>query len=505
MSNVSLAQFPSVGPRFVAGPGVADPADPNNVGEPVWETWLAAGVNKVISVFHQEVDASNINAMTIGYAVLNRSTGERLDTGVIPTAEDDTRGGFDPAIVWLDSGVDAFVACSVVARGFGIGQSLAIGVADYQSGAWSTWRAITEFQGGFSYDRPWLAAGDSYLLGRELYITYAGFAPTGHFYARSVNSGRAWTLGEILVDGEPLDSSPANYQPAASADGRLYIAHMPDTNTIQFVLGTDVDGQPGDPNYAGIEFEPIYLAEIGCGPQGDDPEPEPLLATVTLNRSIDDLDICVPGAPTTASVPWLAADPTNEDRLFVVYHDTATNDPNDKDMNIYCNVLTRSGGAYWAVSERVVVADPGTQYENDQLIPEVAVDNDGGVHVIFYDDREYNVNSDQADGASTPNPKFDVYYAYSSDSGESFTDEEIRKDPNDPNDTYDDETCLDYTRFLRDPEPDFDFSPKPGEYNGITVYGDEVWTCFTGTSQYELDQHPDNNPSVIWACLIGVP
>jgi hypothetical protein len=70
-------------------------------------------------------------------------------------------------------------------------------------------------------------------------------------------------------------------------------------------------------------------------------------------------------------------------------------------------------------------------------------------------------------------------------------------------DPYDDETCLDYLLF--DQSPGFDFTDRPGEYNGIVAYGDEVWTCFTGTSQHELDQHPDHNPSVIWSSLILLP
>ena len=62
----------------------------------------------------------------------------------------------------------------------------------------------------------------------------------------------------------------------------------------------------------------------------------------------------------------MAVDPTDSNRLYLVYYDTATNpyDPNgfptlDPDVNIYLRVLTRVAGPtpVWQVGDRILVAD----------------------------------------------------------------------------------------------------------------------------------------------------
>lgn len=239
-----------------------------------------------------------------------------------------------------------------------------------------------------------------------------------------------------------------------------------------------------------------------CPLGGSDGPIQPLDLVITRNRRPGEIPDLLPGGSSRVGIgviPFLTADPNDPNRLYVAYHDTATDAATDKDLNVYLHALKRYPNG-WCANDRVMVNDDVPQHHEDHFMPDMAVDDDGRIHMIFYSDRRF---IDQGDDANTPVPQFDVYYAYSDNHGESFNPNiALAKDPDDPNDQHYDETCLDYTRFLRDPEPDFDFSNRPGDYNGITVYGDEVWTCFTGTSRYELDQHPDNNPSVIWSSLV---
>jgi hypothetical protein len=117
----------------------------------------------------------------------------------------------------------------------------------------------------------------------------------------------------------------------------------------------------------------------------------------------------------------------------------------------------------------------------------IDVDENGGIHVIFYDDRRYNQESDQPDSdPNAPPSKYDVFYAYSNNSGQSFDNFELFEDPDEP--------ALDLNlqvsgRFqLRD-------------YIGIDVRGDRVFTSFMGAST----QDQNNNKSVIWSSQILLP
>ena len=59
--------------------------------------------------------------------------------------------------------------------------------------------------------------------------------------------------------------------------------------------------------------------------------------------------------------------------------------------------------------------------EKDQFLPSVTVDDQGRIHVIFYDDRNY----EQTHDPPTLQPKFDVYYAVSTNQGATFTNFEL--------------------------------------------------------------------------------
>lgn len=283
------------------------------------------------------------------------------------------------------------------------------------------------------------------------------------------------------------------------------MAYEPAANEheIRFLEGIDVDNR-NDPHYGEVEFEPLWARLLCQQPDpnesGDSPPTE---MVVTRNRTALEIrNDCLPGSGldpaivAIQTIPFLAADPGDPNQLYLVYHDTDTDDPNDRDLNIYAHSLRRHPRGWCGWGTRARVNDDELAYDTDQFLPQATVDDNGGLHVTWYDDRDYE---DQPDGPNSPNPKFDMYYAYSGNHGASFNPNiELTRD--DPNST---EACLNYALF--DEDPGFDFANRPGEYNGITAYGDEVWTCFTGTSWQELHDYPDHNPSVIWSSRIDLP
>ncbi len=495
MSSAAYSQVPE--PRLVAAPGHPDSTQKS---QPVWETWIAAGAGRIVSVFHAEYGSGT----RIGYAILDPNTAESVEYGVIGSEQDDVVGVGDPSVAYVDAGTDDFLACAMVSQD----NRRAIGVADFDSaeGTWESWRTITALGGynqAFDFDKPWLVAGGVYESKREFYVTYwqkntvQPYGPTRHRCARSTDGGVTWTISDISfgIGGDVVEIRAAGYQPTVVGDEPFYIAYTPygSEREIRFLKGTDID-DPNDAHVGDVEFS----AFPGCDSYefpGDDPDPILFELIVTRNRSSTEIHDMLPGGADLMnfqSIPWLAADPNDPNQLYLVYHDTATNNAGDLDVNVYCQKL-RYHLSGWCAASRVKVNDGDDQnYEVDQIMPSVWVDHAGRVHIIYYDDRRYNVDSDQDE--DTEFPRVDVYYAYSEDGGSTWDNSELTKDPygGDPN-----ETCLDYNLLDR-----FDFPFKPGDYNGIAGYGDTVWTSFTGTSGDELEGDPESNPSVIWSCRI---
>ncbi len=106
----------------------------------------------------------------------------------------------------------------------------------------------------------------------------------------------------------------------------------------------------------------------------------------------------------------------------------------------------------------------------------------GAVEIAFYDDRNWR----QGDG--DPNTRFDVWYAYSTDVGESFTNAELCKDP--PDCEADDASL-----FFN-----YDFGLYRfvgiGEYLGIGSRGRKTIIVFNGTKGSSSYLDPEDY--VIW-------
>lgn len=433
---VASASAQTIDPRVVAafGPDC----------KPVREPAIAAGQHKVIAPF---MEGGVVSTHRKGhYAIYDIQSGIWSEGTVAMGIYVDLA---DPSIAYDPQSCD-FVMVGV---GFdGLSQDVVVARYDAQDcvtgdGSFSPWTAVHEGV-QFEFDKPWIVAGEP----AEYYLVYSHIVgPTWRYaYRRSTDGGVNWQGGDITVAGQPVFGIWPS-QPTVAGAGPLYIAYMRTNSRIRFLSGQD---QPNDL---------VSFTQLTAG----------LWQTVAplevLLNAGGDIDTLLPGMFLAKRTPQLAADPNNADTLYLVYHDTATADPNDKDVNIYLRKLTRLLGSIWSVGGRVKVNNDVTPYESDQFLPSVTVDDQGRIHIIFYDDRNYNLTSDQED--NSPDPKFDVYYAFSDDQGAGFTNFELYGIP---------------------PAPALEFgltgSPfaNPGEYIGISFYergpATEVWTSFTGTS-----------------------
>ncbi|MBU0618458.1 MAG: hypothetical protein KKI02_12140, partial [Planctomycetes bacterium] len=324
----------------------------------------------------------------------------------------------------------------------------------------------------FAVDKPWIVAGDPNLEdGQEYYVVYQVDFGGAYHYLHSLDGGQTWYPETISVDGQPVTGGFCA-QPAVYQDGPLYVAYI-SGGTIYFLVGED---QPS----GAVAFARLL--------RDDTTYTEPLPLSIPLASPVIRED--VPGnfpIPVLSTVPYLAVDPGNPDRLFIAYHDTATSDPNDRDVNVYVHEIIRDD-TIWEVGDRIKVNNDDTLYESDQFMPEIIVDTGGYVHILFYDDRRFTDGPgyDLQPDDGCPRPKFDAYYAWAPVDNLDF-EEPGRNlllyltNPSDPNEP---------AAFDRTLAP----GATPREYNGIAWYGDRIWTAYTGM----WADDPDNK-TVIWS------
>lgn len=459
---------------------VADAGPTNNY---VVEPEIAVGHDAVVVLAFRP----GVTTAWARYSILNRSTGV-WDSHFFdyPSAwNGDTNTSVDVSVAY-DPNSRSFVATALGSNKHGTtaDSHILMSRLDPNSnnpngiGRFQRFSSIAAFPGGLiGFDKPYVVGGEWTQFGREYYCIYV-FQGNSYRYSRSIDGGLTWAGGPILVDpndpNDPNDSTapfPGGFcaAPAVYGSGDLFIAYRYSDTEIRFIRGVD---PPNPAQVGGVRFYQIQQ-ECEIGPSGPF---DPLLGVHT-NISIDDINPALPGqydSATPGRIPQLVADPTNAERMYLVYHDE---DPNYAgDMNVYCHQLTGSGN-YWCVGPKVRVNADLTSVDDDQFMPSVTVDDHGYVHVIYYDERRY---TDQDDGDSPA--KFDCYYAYSKNGGASWT--EVRLDGDDP----DDEALN--TGTVGDIK----------HYIGIDWFEDDVFTAFTGTVPY--DPNDPTNLGVIWSSRI---
>jgi hypothetical protein len=398
----------------------------------VAETHLAVS-NTHVFVVHIQDSTPNFN----GYAVKEKASG-------VWTQGNTLVNGSDPSVAY-DGTNDRFVVCELKAP------RAKITWWDRTNGFQAQPDAIINSL--VNLDKPWIVAGQNDLWRQEFYISTSRWGESQ--YARSLDGGATW------VDGTMGVTSVFCTEPSVATgvqDSPVYVVWTKGNDTYRVLRGDD--------NGASVDFVPLTDS---AGAQVE----------VVLNRTCTTCSTLAPGPFPLKPSPHLATDPTNPNRLYLVYFDEAAGIPGDFD--IFCVRLERAAGTTnWSAGPPVRVNDdindPNDNF--DQIQPDLAVDSAGRVHIVFYDDRAY------IQGDSVTDAKYDVYYAYSLDAGLTFTNTKLVASPDQP--------ALDHAL---DPVGDV----VPLEYPGIATFGNEVWVSFAGT--YDLDTTtPDK--TVIWVTQI---
>ncbi|MCG8459716.1 MAG: glycoside hydrolase, partial [Holophagales bacterium] len=193
----------------------------------------------------------------------------------------------------------------------------------------------------------------------------------------------------------PIHEDGIGFLPRVAADGTLYLGYT--------------------------EF-PGFVFEVGVMLQRS------LDGGVTVappERVVNRLDIWdvtdnsrFPGRFRVPALPILAVDP-GDGTLYFVYMDTTSMHGGDSDVDVYL-VSSTDGGATWTAP--VIVAG-GPAVGGDQFMPWLEVDDEGGLHMIFFDSR----HTPQADDVF--DARLDVYYSTSDDGGASWTEYRLTEAP----------------------------------------------------------------------------
>ena len=425
---VAWRQIAAVGPEqglFYQGPWVA-------------ETHLAVSNAHVFVVFRK-----NSTSGMQGYAVFDK----QLETWTSDPLGEDLRvyGATDPAVAY-DTANNRFLIAELLTQN--------IKVTRYNPNT-DTLKVpkngIHEEDGGL--DKPWIVRGQNDVNRQEFYVTAFRNPPAR--YGRSLDGGVTWENEEDMPVISTFSIEPSVALPTPTSP--LYLVY-----TLAGIA--DYYFLQGDDNGTLVDFS--HLTDSLGAP-----------IFVSPLRNCGNCTLIAPGPFPVKPSPHLAADPTNPDRLYLVYFDLAPGSADD--LDVLCVRLDHIGGmAGWSVGTPVRVNDDvnDPDVHTDQILPDLAVDDAGRVHVVFYDDRNY----DQLD--TETEAKYDVYYAYSLDAGQTFTNVKLVANP--------DQTALDHSLVVD--------SKVPLEYPGIATFANEVWVSFAGT----YDQDTTDDKSVIYVTKI---
>lgn len=422
LTEAALAQ-PNIRPRVVVSWGP--------VNKPVNETALAASY----CTDHYELVALwNIgDKEALGYAVSHNGGETWNDRGQMPIP-DDCSGSttFDPTVA-VDPDTGDFVgggattcACDPppgdVVHVF-VGRK-ACSADDFDPNSAVRLEHDEEHPCCLS-DFPHIASGPGPgAQGSYLYITsHTGLGvecPNALCLHTSDDGGQSWSRRTRITD--VLDHYGV---PAVASDGTLNIAYDAPGHHISFLQSDD----------GGVSFS------------------DPVNCAVRENTSLNNGDY-VAGTFPIKRAKSMAVDPSNPDKLYIVFDDLdELPDPNeDGDVDVFL-LKSTDGGEHW--SNRVRINNDTPNVQHDQFFPAVTVDTNGWVHVIWYDTR---LDPQPHDAEHV---KIGLYYGRSTDGGATFTNYKIGYPTIN-------------TRYLLSPG-------FIGDYNSITMAGDTVVAVYMGT------------------------
>ncbi|WP_146151717.1 sialidase family protein [Ahniella affigens] len=231
-----------------------------------------------------------------------------------------------------------------------------------------------------SVDKGWMAAGPAPGNASQI-VLYMAYNAGNRLLSRSLDGGR--TIASSL----PLPGT-IGYQPRVDRNGRLTLTYF-DNGRLAFVASDD----------GGLTLQaPVIVAT-------------PTATSLSITTSI-------PGEFRAPIFLMHAIDPTSG-RIYGVYNDVTAQSGNQLDVDI---LLTYSddGGLTWSAGS---IVNGDGDVPGDQFMPWIEVDARGGVHLAWFDTREHP-GLDQ-DGFAL----IDVWYAYSADRGQRFTETRLTTQP----------------------------------------------------------------------------
>jgi len=218
-------------------------------------------------------------------------------------------------------------------------------------------------------DKGWMAAGPRPGMPgtTRLYVTF------NEGVIWSDDMGETWTTPVFLGFGR-------GFLPRVGQDGTLYVGYW--NQDVEMKLKRSING--------GVDFTTHVVATRMdmWDSQTGDRFPGTFRVPIMLYFDIDALS----------------------GKLYAVYFDTSSVNGGNADVDLY---FTQSAdqGTTWSTP---TIIDTGTPERGDQFFPWLEVDDDGRLHLIYYDSGAVTQNDDDVDGM------FDAYYAYSVNGGDSW-------------------------------------------------------------------------------------
>jgi hypothetical protein len=142
---------------------------------------------------------------------------------------------------------------------------------------------------------------------------------------------------------------------------------------------------------------------------------EPAVTLHRMNAAPAALDAAVPGLFRIPPFVSVAVHPLNG-RLYAVFSDTVAPGSNDVDILL---ATSDDGGRTWSQARPIADADVRV---GDQLMPEIAIDAAGRLHLAWLDTR-------RSGGDASPQGLVDTWYARSDDEGASWRSARLTEQP----------------------------------------------------------------------------
>ncbi|MDX1611463.1 MAG: sialidase family protein [Candidatus Thermoplasmatota archaeon] len=249
-------------------------------------------------------------------------------------------------------------------------------------------------------DKQWFAVqpgGDHMIATWSQFVIAgpAGFATDVIAYTESLDGGATWSPQKILRPGGDVGGQ----DPSSTGIPAAGQFSMP-----QYLPGASATDPAMDLAVIWWDGEKVLYAEGQLTSGGA--EFGPIQSTFPVNSLSSDpgRDGTGPTEYRLSTYPVLAVDPGTEacdGRRYVIWPDQ------EGEVNTDVEVLLRHSDDGLTWSEPITVND---ESQSDQLMPWIDVDPEGGVHAVWYDKRH-----------DADNRLMDVYYGYSADCGETWT------------------------------------------------------------------------------------